>query len=108
MNTQQAKRIPMPELLSRLGFEPTRRQGIYLWYRSPLRSSETQASFKVNTQWNSWYDFGEGAGGNIIDFVMKLEHLSSIPEALDALERMTGRPSPVSYTHLTLPTSDLV
>ena len=61
----------MPELLSRLGFEPTRRQGMYLWYRSPLRSSETQASFKVNTQWNSWYDFGEGAGGNIIDFVMK-------------------------------------
>ena len=92
MNTQQAKQIPMPDLLARLGFEPTRRQGVYLWYRSPLRPNESQASFKVNTQWNSWYDFGEGAGGNILDFVMKLERLSSIPEALDALERLTGRP----------------
>lgn len=83
----------MADLLQRLGHEPARRQGIYLWYRSPLRPGEAVPSFKVNTQWNSWYDFGEGAGGNILDFVKRLEGLSNVPDTLDAIERIVGRPS---------------
>lgn len=83
----------MTDLLARLGHEPARRQGGYLWYRSPLRPGEAVPSFKVNTQWNSWYDFGEGAGGNILDFVKRLEGLTNIPDTLDAIERIVGRPS---------------
>jgi DNA primase len=40
---------------------------------SPFRQEKTQ-SFKINQEKNTWYDFGEGCGGSIIDLVCKLNN----------------------------------
>lgn len=58
----------MVDLLTRLGFQSVRRSGKELFYRSPLRDSDTTPSFFVNDQMDVWYDQGIGKGGNIIDF----------------------------------------
>ena len=39
-----------------LGYNPVRRQGDSLWYKSPFRD-EQEPSFKVNMERNLWYDF---------------------------------------------------
>jgi len=60
-----------------------------LWYHSPFRR-EAEPSFKINQERNIWYDFGEGEGGTVIDFVMKYYSLDSISEALHQLSNLTG------------------
>lgn len=55
MDIQTAKQIKIADYLHSLGFSPVKQQGINLWYKSPLRE-ETEASFKVNTERNQWYD----------------------------------------------------
>jgi DNA primase len=57
----------MVSYLSRLGIEPEKISGVNYWYLSPLRAERT-ASFKVNRNLNRWFDYGEGIGGNLIDF----------------------------------------
>lgn len=84
MNTQQAKRIPLQDILSRLGHQPAKQVRGELWYYSPFRP-ETVPSFKINTERNVWYDFGEGEGGNVIDFVMKFHKVGTVSEALSHL-----------------------
>lgn len=61
MNIETAKQINLADYLHSLGYSPVKQQGINLWYKSPLRE-ETEASFKVNTERNQWYDFGLGKG----------------------------------------------
>ena len=61
MDIQTAKQIKIADYLHSLGFSPVKQQGINLWYKSPLRE-ETEASFKVNTERNQWYDFALGKG----------------------------------------------
>lgn len=56
MDILTAKQIRIEDYLHSLGHTPVRRQGVNLWYRSPLRQ-EKEASFKVNTGINCWYDF---------------------------------------------------
>lgn len=56
MDIHTAKQIRIEDFLHNLGYGPVKRQGINLWYRSPLRE-EKDASFKVNTGLNCWYDF---------------------------------------------------
>ena len=65
MNIQEAKQIRIADYLQSLGYTPVKQQGNSLWYKSPLRE-ETEASFKVNTDRNLWFDYGLGKGGNII------------------------------------------
>lgn len=65
MTIQEAKQIRIADYLQSLGYTPVKQQGNSLWYKSPLRE-EAEASFKVNTELNQWYDFGIGRGGNII------------------------------------------
>ena len=64
MNIQEVKNIRIADYLQSLGYTPEKQQGNSLWYKSPLRE-EKDASFKVNTELNRWYDFGLGKGGNI-------------------------------------------
>ena len=71
MDIQTAKQIKIADYLHSLGFSPVKQQGINLWYKSPLRE-ETEASFKVNTERNQWYDFALGKGGNIIALAQEL------------------------------------
>ena len=59
MNIQEAKTIRLTDYLQSLGYSPIKQQGKSLWYKSPFRE-ETEASFKVNTELNQWYDFGTG------------------------------------------------
>lgn len=68
---KEIKSIPLAAFLSRLGHEPAARKGTRLWYKSPLRQEQTP-SFKVEITLNSWYDFGLGRGGNIIDLATEL------------------------------------
>ena len=71
MNIQEVKNIRIADYLQSLGYTPVKQQGNSLWYKSPLRE-EKDASFKVNTELNKWYDFGLGKGGNIIALAEEL------------------------------------
>lgn len=95
MNVQQAKSIPLQDILSRLGCEPAKQLRGELWYCSPFRSEETP-SFKINPERNIWYDFGEGRGGNVLDFAMRYFNVSGIPEALRELEALNPGGLPFS------------
>lgn len=59
MTIEEAKNIKLEDYLHSLGYNPVKRQGMNLWYKSPFRE-ETDASFKVNTEINKWFDFGLG------------------------------------------------
>lgn len=89
MRVDQAKAIAMERLLGILGHAPHHTKGHELWYLSPFRE-EAQASFKVNTTYNSWYDFGAGRGGNILDFVMVYFQVPTVSDALRELDRIGG------------------
>lgn len=67
MNIEQAKTVPLTEILNKLGVKQKRQTDTESWYLSPLRD-ETTASFKVTHVKNIWYDFGESIGGDIIRF----------------------------------------
>lgn len=77
MDILTAKQIRIEDYLHTLGHAPVRRQGVNLWYRSPLRE-EREASFKVNTGLNCWYDFGLGKGGNILALAAELYASSDV------------------------------
>lgn len=83
MNITQAKQISITDLLTSWGHTPTRSNENESWYLSPFRK-ESNASFKVNIQKNIFFDFGEGLGGTVIDFVMKYNNCS-ISESLNIL-----------------------
>lgn len=73
MKTIQAiKRLPIRTYLAERGLRSTKDNPRYGLYLSPLRKEHTP-SFKVDYVQNLWYDFGLGAGGSIIDLVMRLE-----------------------------------
>lgn len=88
MTTQEAKQIRIADYLQSLGYTPVKRQGNSLWYKSPLRE-ETEASFKVNTELNQWYDFGIGKGGNIIALASELYRSDNIPYLLERISKQT-------------------
>ena len=90
MDIQTAKQIKIADYLHSLGFSPVKQQGINLWYKSPLRE-ETEASFKVNTERNQWYDFALGKGGNIIALAQELYCSDHVPFLLQRIEEQTPR-----------------
>ncbi|MCL1616889.1 toprim domain-containing protein [Bacteroides sp. ET71] len=97
MDIQTAKQIRLEEYLHSLGYSPVKRQGINLWYKSPFRE-ETEASFKVNTERNQWYDFALGKGGNIIALASHLYATDSVPYLLKRIEEQTPHVHPVSFS----------
>lgn len=79
MTIEEARAVPIVDLLISMGHQPQRRTGggRDVWFLSPLHLEKTP-SFKVNTTYNSWKDFGltggrKESGGNCIDLVMLLE-----------------------------------
>ena len=90
MDIQTAKQIRLEEYLHSLGYSPVKRQGINLWYKSPFRE-ETEASFKVNTERNQWYDFALGKGGNIIALASHLYATDSVPYLLKRFPTVGNR-----------------
>jgi DNA primase len=72
---EAVKQQDMVEYLTNLGQVPVRINRNDYWYLSPFRK-EKEASFKIDRQQNCWYDFGEGVGGNPVDFLLKLYNCS--------------------------------
>ena len=82
---KKVRQLDIVSYLSRLGIEPARINGVNYWYQSPFRDEKTP-SFKVNRHLNRWYDFGEGAGGNLIDFGIRY-HQCSVGDFLSAFRQ---------------------
>lgn len=84
MTIQEAKQIRIADYLQSLGYTPVKQQGKSLWYKSPMRE-ETEASFKVDTELNQWYDFGKGKGGNIIALASELYRSDNVSYLLERM-----------------------
>ena len=96
MNIAEAKSIQISDYLRRLGYFPRVETARELWYCSPLRNERTP-SFKVNLEFNSWFDFGLGKGGNILDLVIAVTGCSDVSSALKRID-----PSLVPVTATTM------
>lgn len=97
MNIQEAKQIRIAYYLQSLGYMPVKQQGNSLWYKSPLRQ-ETEASFKVNTYRNLWFDYGLGKGGNIIALAQELYFSDHVPYLLRKIAEQAPRIRPISFS----------
>ena len=97
MTIEEAKSIRIADYLYSLGYSPVKQQGINLWYKSPFRE-ESEASFKVNTEREQWYDFGLGKGGNIIALVAHLYATDHVPYILKRIAEQTPHVRPVSFS----------
>ncbi|MCH5598016.1 CHC2 zinc finger domain-containing protein [Niabella ginsengisoli] len=86
MTIKEAKEIDMVSYLSAAGIEPAKIKGENYWYHSPLRKERTP-SFKVNRRLNKWFDFGEGRGGGLIEFMQEVNNIK-IPEILQKLNEL--------------------
>jgi len=93
MNIEQANRIPMSEILAKIGSAPHKSNDTEGWYLSPLRAEKTP-SFHVHYRNNVWYDFGLGIGGDVVAFVcafLKASHEDdTVPDALRWIRNMQG------------------
>ena len=96
MNIQEAKQIRIADYLQSLGYTPIKLQGNSLWYKSPFRK-ETEASFKVNTDRNLWFDYGLGRGGNIIALAQELYAFVYVPYLLNKIAEQAPHIRPVSF-----------
>ena len=97
MTTQEAKKIRIADYLQSLGYSPVKQQGKSLWYKSPFME-EAEASFKVNTELNQWYDFGTGKGGNIIALAQELYGSDYVPYLLGKIAEQAPHVRPVSFS----------
>lgn len=97
MNIQEAKQIRIADYLQSLGYMPIKQQGTNLWYKSPFRE-ETEASFKVNTDRNLWFDYGLGRGGNIIALAQELYATDYVPYLLNKIAERAAYIRPVSFS----------
>lgn len=88
MNAAQAKTIPVDSYLESQGVTPqnSRKGGQELWYRSPIRTTDNNPSFKVDTGRNCWFDYGIDLGGNTLDLAVKMLGDATVSEALRHLE----------------------
>ncbi len=77
--------ISIVDLLTNLGYDPPKPVGKERLYISMLRDSDTTPSFSVNEKAGTWYDHGEGKGGNIIDFGLKYWKDLTFPEVLEKI-----------------------
>lgn len=96
MTIQEAKQIRIADYLQSLGYTPVKQQGNSVWYKSPFRQ-ETEASFKVNTDRNLWYDYGLGRGGNILALAQELYRSDNVPYLLDRIAEQAPHIRPVSF-----------
>lgn len=77
--------ISIVDLLANLGFEPPKPVGKERRYISMLRDSDSTPSFSVDEKAGTWFDHGEGKGGNIIDFGKLYWNGLTFPEVLEKI-----------------------
>lgn len=70
LSLDELKKTDIVEYLNQLGYRPAKIVYADYWFLSPFRT-EKEPSFKVNKIKNCWYDFGEGVGGNLVDFCLR-------------------------------------
>ena len=90
MNIKQAKeRFTIQKLLSMYGYAPDKKKSKPhdLWYVSPFRPNEKEASFHIDPHHDVFKDFGAGEkGGDLIEFVkLFLKYRGYAHETSDAL-----------------------
>ena len=73
MMEQAAQRVKelvrLPDVLAQYNLTPTRAGFLHC----PFHSGDRDASLKIYPATDSWYCFGCGEGGDVIDFVAKME-----------------------------------
>ncbi|PHN00915.1 toprim domain-containing protein [Flavilitoribacter nigricans] len=93
MNSEQAKKLSLPDILSRLGYQPVSIQkgGFEYWYCSPFRK-ETEPSFHTSYLGGKWIwnDFAD-SGGTVIDFILRYEGYTRVSDALRFLDDLYGK-----------------
>ena len=89
--------ISIVDLLTNLGYDPPKPTGKERIYLSMLRESDTTPSFSVNEKAGTWYDHGEGQGGNIIDFGIRYWPQLPFPEVLKKIIDVTNTDSPAEH-----------
>jgi|GEM_PF-643028 len=87
MTIQQAKAIPLDELLQQLGYQLQHERSGRKWYK--YRQEKT-ASFVLSKNGYAWFDHGSGQGGNIIDFAQMEGQCTTVSDALAWLEQVMG------------------
>lgn len=84
MMEQAARRVKelvrLTDVLTRYNLTPNRAGFLHC----PFHSGDRDASFKIYPATDSWYCFGCGEGGDVIDFVAKMERCSFV----DALKKL--------------------
>lgn len=93
MNSTEAKKLSLPDIMASLGYQPIKvmKNGMELWYNSPFRA-EKDPSFHTSFLGGKWIwnDFGD-KGGTVIDFVMRHENYYNVGQALKYLERFENK-----------------
>ncbi|WP_143197354.1 toprim domain-containing protein [Chitinophaga niabensis] len=92
----------MVDYLAKLGFypDPKKSKGNDYWFNSPLNPPDTDPSFKVNLQKNTWFDFISWEGGTLVDFGKLYHKCNTIEEFLERFKKdVLSSPQPVKlYT----------
>lgn len=96
MRAEQANAIDLSLILRTINSLPMRQTGASYWYNSPFRNEKTP-SFHVDLHKNVWFDFGDGRGGTVIDFVCAWLECQgedhTVVDALRWLDNMQTAPS---------------
>ncbi|RKR81994.1 hypothetical protein BDD43_2158 [Mucilaginibacter gracilis] len=86
----------MSLILEKINAFPVKQNEKESWYLSPLREENT-ASFHVTG--NLWHDFGDGTGGNSVDFVCHYlkctQENNTASDALRCINNMTANSKPL-------------
>ena len=75
------------------------------YIHSPFRAEKTP-SFKINPALNTWYDFGLGKGGTILDLIMQLENKDT-KEAVKKLRELAGDTTSSNNSFFSFPQHNL-
>ncbi|MDE3744071.1 hypothetical protein [Maribacter polysaccharolyticus] len=86
MTCKMANEISLPDFLEEWGYKKIRnhRGGKEAFYENPIRE-DPKPSFTVNIGKNTWYDFGLGQGGMLVELIIERER-TDVKGALKWLE----------------------
>lgn len=96
MNIKQAKTIPIEVVLRAIGAQETKAKPDRsdVWFKSPLREGDNDASFVAHPHRGTWKDFGTDQGGDVIALAQAHLNGASVSEALRWLDRFAGESIP--------------
>lgn len=93
---QRLKSIPIPAYLDRMGLQPVLINDKRFKYISPLRE-ETTASFWIHLETNTYKDFGDEKGGDIIQLVQRIHGFSFIDACKHLANHLQDGQTPLAF-----------